>query len=352
MKKLLILPFILFGALAQAADDIHLGKRFGLGAGAGISTPIWNNKFDDSADTGFMYDIHARYHFTDAHAVMFNFARHGWDETDVDAQVYDLMYLYRSNPNGMFSGIWGLGAGVANLSDIDPEDNLKFAARARAGIEMALSQDLFLSAAIDYQYISKMIGAGSGEMPTGEIHAIVPQLNLTYFFGSSAQSTAAAAGAGAGAGAMAAASRADDDKDGVMNSSDKCPDSLQGEKVNAYGCMADELATTEVEVLFPTDEAAIATGPKPALDELAQFMEEHPGTKVEIQGHTDNTGSATLNKELSEKRAENVANYLIQEGVEPSRLSTEGFGEQRPIANNKTAAGRAENRRVLTVISQ
>ncbi|WP_408098852.1 OmpA family protein [Peredibacter sp. HCB2-198] len=350
MKKLLIVPFLLLGSYAFAEDNIHLGKRFGLGAGAGLSAPIWNNRFDDNADSGFMYNIHARYQFTDAHGVMFNWARHGWEETDVDAQVYDLMYLYRSNPTGMFSGIWGLGAGVANLSEVDPEDNLKFAARARAGIEMALNDDLLLSAAIDYQYITKMIGAGSGEMPTGEIHALVPQLNLTYFFGSSAQSSTAAVGAGAGAAAVA--SSVDDDKDGISNTDDKCPNTRPGLEVNAYGCTPDEFASTEIEVLFDTDSAQLATGPKPALDELAQFMEEHPDTKVEIQGHTDNTGPASLNQELSQQRAEEVADYLKNNGVDESRLNPQGFGEKQPVADNSTAAGRAENRRVMTIISQ
>ncbi|WPU65949.1 OmpA family protein [Peredibacter starrii] len=350
MKKLLIVPFLLFGSFAFAAEDnIHLGKRFGLGAGAGLSAPIWNNKFDDNADTGFMWDLHARYQFTDAHGLMFNWAKHNWENTDVDAQVYDLMYLYRSNPTGMFSGIWGLGAGVANLNDADPKDNLKFAARARAGIEMAMNDDLLLSAAIDYQYISKMIGAGSGEMPMGEIHAIVPQLNLTYFFGSSAQSTTAAVGAGAGAAAVASA---DSDKDGIANTEDKCPNTRPGLEVNAYGCTPDEFASTEIEVLFDTDSAELAAGPKPALDELAQFMEEHPNTKVQIQGHTDNTGPASLNQGLSQQRAEEVADYLKNNGIDESRLEAKGFGENQPAADNTTAAGRAENRRVMTIISQ
>lgn len=350
MKKLLFVPFLLLGSFAFAEDNIHLGKRFGLGAGAGLSAPIWSNKFDDSADTGFMWNMHARYQFTDAHGLEFNWAKHNWEDTDVDAQVYDLMYLYRSNPTGMFSGIWGLGAGVANLNDIDPEDNLKFAARARAGIEMALNDDLLISAVIDYQYITKMLGAGSGEMPTGEIHAIVPQLNLTYFFGSSAQSTAAAVGAGAGAAAVA--SSVDDDKDGINNTDDKCPNTRPGLEVNAYGCTPDEFASTEIEVLFDTDSAALAAGPKPALDELAQFMEEHPDTKVEIQGHTDNTGPASLNENLSQQRAEEVADYLKNNGVDESRLEAKGFGEKQPVADNSTAAGRAENRRVMTIISQ
>lgn len=348
MRKLLIIPLLLWGASALAAEDnINLAKRFGLGAAGGLSVPIWNNRFDDNANSDFMYDIHARYHFTPASGLMFTYARHGWAETDVDAQIYDLMYLRRSRANAFISPVWGIGAGVANLDDVDPEDNLKIAARARIGVEMALTQDLMLQAAIDYQFINKMIGDGSGGMPTGEIHALVPQLNLTYFFGSGESTTAAA-----GTGAAAAVAATDIDKDGVADAVDKCPNTREGMPVNAYGCMADELASTEIEVLFDTASAEMSAGPKPALDELAQFMKDHPDTKVEIQGHTDNTGTASLNRSLSEKRAQEVANYLVSNGIESSRLLTQGFGEDNPIASNSTAAGRAENRRVMAIISQ
>ena len=74
-------------------------------------------------------------------------------------------------------------------------------------------------------------------------------------------------------------------------------------------------------------------------------MKETPNVSVKIEGHTDNVGSKEYNQKLSERRAKSVANYLIDKGVEKERVTTEGFGFSKPIASNKTAEGRAKNRR-------
>lgn len=347
MKKIFLMSLFFFGVTAEAADDlnVNLAKRFGMGLGGGYSFPIWSNKFDDEADGGFMWNLHARYNFTAAHGIQFTYAKHDWSDTDVNANVYDLMYLNRTNPNGRLSPIWGIGAGIADLASINPEDSWKLALRAKAGIEYAFTEDLLASASIDYQYINQMPGE-RGSLPTGDIHALVPQVNVTYFFGNQG-----GASAGAGATAAAAAS-ADDDRDGVANAKDKCPDTTQGVTVTDYGCLADEAVTTEVEVYFRTDSAELSDAPKTALDELAFFMEENPKTNVEIQGFTDNTGSPELNKHLSKNRADTVANYLVAQGIEPSRLETAGLGEQSPVGDNSNSTGRAVNRRVMAIITQ
>ena len=73
-----------------------------------------------------------------------------------------------------------------------------------------------------------------------------------------------------------------------------------------------------------------------------------PTARGEIEGHTDSVGSEAYNKKLSERRADSVKSYVVGQGVEISRLSTKGFGESQPVADNGTAEGRAQNRRVLT----
>jgi len=75
-------------------------------------------------------------------------------------------------------------------------------------------------------------------------------------------------------------------------------------------------------------------------------MLQNPDLKVEVQGHTDNIGSESSNQKLSEKRAEVVKNYLVARGVKADRIKVVGYGEKNPIADNKTADGRAMNRRI------
>jgi outer membrane protein OmpA-like peptidoglycan-associated protein len=84
----------------------------------------------------------------------------------------------------------------------------------------------------------------------------------------------------------------------------------------------------------------------PALDEIVDVLEKNPSVKVEIEGHTDSTGSAALNQRLSEQRAQAVLEYLVRKGIDRKRLSAKGYGLTRPIASNATPQGRAKNRRV------
>jgi len=75
-------------------------------------------------------------------------------------------------------------------------------------------------------------------------------------------------------------------------------------------------------------------------------MNQYPQTKWDIQGHTDDVGKDEYNKDLSNRRAASVKNYFISKGISADRLQSAGYGEERPVADNKTAAGRAQNRRV------
>jgi outer membrane protein OmpA-like peptidoglycan-associated protein/tetratricopeptide (TPR) repeat protein len=81
------------------------------------------------------------------------------------------------------------------------------------------------------------------------------------------------------------------------------------------------------------------------LEKLAEFMNDNPGTRIRINGHTDNTGVQAYNLELSEKRARSVSDYLVKSGIDSERIRHKGFGETVPVASNETEAGRAQNRR-------
>jgi len=87
------------------------------------------------------------------------------------------------------------------------------------------------------------------------------------------------------------------------------------------------------------------------LDEVAGVLKDHPEiTKLEVQGHTDNRGSASLNRKLSQQRADSVRAALVKRGIGEDRLVSKGYGPDAPIADNKTATGRQQNRRVQFVI--
>lgn len=110
------------------------------------------------------------------------------------------------------------------------------------------------------------------------------------------------------------------------------------------------LVLTLGDVLFATGSAEIQGGTNQNLEKLANFLKQYPERQVLIEGHTDNVGSATFNQTLSRQRAESVRRFLINRGIDSSRLSVSGYGFERPVASNDTAMGRQQNRRVEVVI--
>lgn len=110
------------------------------------------------------------------------------------------------------------------------------------------------------------------------------------------------------------------------------------------------LVLTLGDVLFDTGRASLNPGAALQLDRLAQFLKEHPDRKVQIDGFTDSVGGDAYNQELSERRAEAVKAALTMRGIDPSRITTEGYGKEFPVASNDNSGGRQLNRRVEVVI--
>lgn len=104
------------------------------------------------------------------------------------------------------------------------------------------------------------------------------------------------------------------------------------------------------DLLFETDEAVMRSGGERRLDPLVRYLRAHPGTRVEIEGHTDSTGTEAYNRDLSTRRAEAVRRFLEEQGIRPERLTARGLGEDYPVASNATAAGRLQNRRVEVLV--
>lgn len=191
---------------------------------------------------------------------------------------------------------------------------------------------------------------------------------------------------------------ADSDGDGVVDSKDKCPNTPKGRKVNAEGCELDTdgdglvdgddkcptvYAKTPDGCPLPVAAPAPAPVPAPApapvaapkklnlegvnfdndkatlrpesfgiLDRAAETLKEWGNVKVEVAGHTDSKAGDGYNEALSRRRAETVRDYLISKGVAADRLTAKGYGESSPVADNSTAEGRFQNRRVELVPQQ
>jgi len=188
------------------------------------------------------------------------------------------------------------------------------------------------------------------------------------------QSASVAAGFGAAVGVMAGAycwahGDGDDDGDGVLNSVDKCPNTPKGTPVDATGCpipppapepvpapmvQPKEEVITIRDVHFEFNKATLTPADKHQLDAVVTKLKtEAPNVQLHVSGHTDSVGSDTYNQKLSDKRAHSVTDYLVSAGIARSAfVSVEGDGESRPVADNKTAEGRALNRRVEIKINR
>jgi len=135
----------------------------------------------------------------------------------------------------------------------------------------------------------------------------------------------------------------DSDGDGVFNYRDQCPGTPAGVSVDVYGCPTK----LTLHINFGHDSTKV--GPEFDLEiaKAAQCIKDYPGNTVVIEGHTDSTGSAAYNQKLSQQRADAVKNRLMEKfDIKESRLIAKGFGESKPIADNKNAGGRELNRRV------
>jgi OOP family OmpA-OmpF porin len=137
----------------------------------------------------------------------------------------------------------------------------------------------------------------------------------------------------------------DTDKDGVNDEEDKCP-TVAGISAN-HGCPDVQPTFTKAaeSLKFETGKYTLTKKQLAGLSEVVAVLKEYPNVSVAIAGHTDNTGAERLNSKLSINRANMVAKYLTKAGVDAKRFTTEGFGYSKPAADNKTKAGRAQNRR-------
>ena len=177
----------------------------------------------------------------------------------------------------------------------------------------------------------------------------------------------------------------DSDLDGLLDDEDKCPNTASKAAVDQFGCAivenknaaiskstpknksTQERASAEKinntvkskgainkvisNVQFGSNSDSLTQDSKLALNKVVTLLKTDAHVNVEVQAHSDNTGSARYNKNLSQKRAESVVSYLVKQGVAANRMSAVGYGEEKPVADNGTKSGRAKNRRVEFILT-
>ena len=125
---------------------------------------------------------------------------------------------------------------------------------------------------------------------------------------------------------------------------------LNNNQVNVTNTGSELIVTMPQDILFALDSAAVRSDLRRDLSVVAGNLQAYPNSTISIEGHTDNTGTANYNRILSQRRANAVADILVNNGVPPARLYAVGRGENEPVASNLSATGRAQNRRVEIVI--
>ncbi|HET8704921.1 MAG TPA: OmpA family protein [Pseudomonadales bacterium] len=259
-----------------------------------------------------------------------------WNNTHLDG-VYTLQG-YGVKPYARL----GVGRGRLDLRDDGAEPSYDTTVNMGVGVKFPMDESLSLT--------SEIFGVNNLDREYTDAGLA---LGVNYVFGAKKPAPKAEP-APAPAPVVAAPVDGDDDQDGVLNSKDQCPNTPAGAAVDEKGCniILKEKVSVNLDIKFDTGKAVIKPAYEGQVQKVADFLRKYPDTKATIEGHTDNKGTAKLNKKLSQERADAVKNDLINNfHVDPARLTAVGYGFDKPVADNKTEAGRAANRRTVAVIS-
>ncbi|MGP6462892.1 OmpA family protein [Pseudomonas parakoreensis] len=321
-----------FGALAQGQGAVE-GELF------------YKKQYNDSIDhveDGFNPGASIGYFLTDDVALNFTYDRNnhtrsndGTGSQKLHGDNFGLIAQYHFNNAGdaLRPYIAG-GVKHGSLTNVEADghsgrDQSTYL-NAGAGVKYYFAENFYARAGVDADY----------KLDNGRWN-YAPVVGLGVNFGGGGKPAAAPVPAPAEV-------CSDSDNDGVCDNVDKCPDTPANVTVDADGCPAvAEVVRVELDVKFDFDKSVVKPNSYADIKNLADFMKQYPATHTTVEGHTDSVGPDAYNQKLSERRANAVKQVLTQQyGVESSRVQSIGYGESRPVADNKTEAGRAVNRRV------
>lgn len=269
-------------------------------------------------------------------------------ETEVGAMDLDgTQYRFDGIYNVATSSAWQpyLALGIGDLerewTTVDQKDretllNLGGGVKRSLGGNWQFRTDLRAFNSLDNEYTDLVVNVG-----------------LSYLFGSTPAPAAKPAPV-AVAPAPAPVVEKDTDGDGVLDSKDECPNTPKTHKVDAVGCSLKLTETVAIELNITFDSAKSIIKPEfeSEVEKLATFMNQYADTVVTVEGHTDSQGADAYNLKLSQSRADAVkASLITKYGVSAERVNAFGYGETKPVADNTTADGREQNRRVVGQVS-
>jgi OOP family OmpA-OmpF porin len=257
--------------------------------------------------------------------------RHGYGSFDTDVASWSLNMLfyggsYIGKPNRIRPYLL-LGGGEIDI-DADEFDTVETTVNAGLGLRWMLTRRLGLRA--EYRLLYSL----DEDNKDGYLSA-----GLNWYFGEVEPPPPPAP--------------LDSDGDGVNDDLDRCPDTPVGTRVDASGCPLPvaKMASIKLLVNFDFDSDVVKEQYFSDLNELADFLKRFEDLQVDVEGHTDSTGSEEYNQQLSQRRSQAVVDVLVEQyGIAASRLQAVGYGESRPVATNDTKEGRAENRRVMATL--
>jgi OmpA-OmpF porin, OOP family len=340
-------------ALADEAGHWYVTPSFG-GVSVDNDRPV--------EDKDWLYGFAIGKHLSPAWSAELNVngAQVGGGPLRSDLSLYggslDLLRVF--NRDGVFSPYIGIGAGVLE-NDFSPGPNATdFMAQAGVGAFVQLWENSSGSTTLSLRPDLKARWDDTGAQ--GYLHDFIATLGLQLSFGAGSPPPPAPAEpppppppppaqTAPAPPPPPVAAAADTDKDGVIDDNDGCPGTPPGVAVDARGCPQKGSITLE-GVTFDVNSANLTSQSLPVLTEIAEGLKKYPRLKVELQGHTDNSGADAYNLTLSQKRASAVRDYLLQQGVPGSQLTARGYGESQPVDSNATAEGRAKNRRVVMFV--
>lgn len=264
----------------------------------------------------------------------------------VEPTIQTLTGQYHFNPLGRMRPYVGAGLGYAQFSGERPAGlslGSSWGPAAVAGIDLGVTQRFFVNLSARWVDMESKVKLNGNRVGDVALDPMIYSLNLGYRFGATVAPAVVAVAAIAPAVVAKPVAPLDSDGDGVIDANDLCPDTPRGTRVGVQGCPCD----LTLKLNFAFDSSALTDSDKAQLDAAVAELKRLNWTSGVIEGHTDSIGSDAYNQKLSERRAATVREYLIAQGIAESRMSPTGFGESQPVADNKTAEGRAENRRVV-----
>jgi outer membrane protein len=293
------------------------------------------------------------------HGVDLKTAAPGDDKTRVASVEHlppVLSLNWHFNPKGTFRPYIGAGVNYTIFSSEETRGPLRgtqlklddsFGAAGQVGVDIGQG-NWFFNANARYIQIESDAELNGADIGTVEINPWVYGIHVGYKFGAPAPVAAAPEPAVAPPPPPPPPpppAPADADGDGVTDDLDKCPGTPAGTKVDKVGCPLEQT----LKLLFDFDSAELRPESITELERVVKFMGDVPFATALVEGHTDSVGSDAYNLALSDRRAKAVFDYLSSRGVDPARLKSVGKGETAPIADNSTAEGRQENRRVMLI---